>query len=313
METVTVIGCVQVDVIVTPVRELPAAGASQVVEQMDMRAGGAGANAALALAEVDMAPRLIGCVGDDHLGRWLHAQLPAGLADELFVVPEGRTGVTVACEAPGRDRAFLTYLGVNTEWTLSMVPPDALTSPHVLFCDYFCAPALQGAAARELLQRARSAGATTYFDTAWDPHGFPPETRSEVSELLPSVHVFLPNEAEARALSGIGDSVHAAARALQAISGGWVVVKLGARGCLALGPDGAELTAPAPEMPVVDSTGAGDAFNGGLVAALAEGLDWPAALRSATGLATAIASRPSDARYARRDGERVRRRRARGT
>jgi argininosuccinate lyase len=304
VDTVTVIGCVQVDLIVTPVSELPAAGASQVVEQMDMRAGGAGANAALALAEVDMAPRLIGCIGDDQLGQWLHAQLPAGLTDELLVVP-GRTGLTVACEAPGRDRAFLTYLGVNTDWTLSMVPPDALASPHVLFCDYFWAPALQGAAARELLQRARSAGATTYFDTAWDPRGWPPETRSEVSELLPSVHVFLPNEAEARALSGIGDSVHAAARALQAISGGWVVVKLGARGCLAVGPDGAELTAPAPDVPVVDSTGAGDAFNAGLVAALAEGLDWPTALRSATSLATAIASRPSDARYAREDGSSV--------
>jgi sugar/nucleoside kinase (ribokinase family) len=123
-----------------------------------------------------------------------------------------------------------------------------------------------------------------------------------VRDLLPSVHVFLPNEAEAHALSGIGDSVHAAARALQAISGSWVVVKLGARGCLAVGPDGAELSAPAPEVPVVDSTGAGDAFNAGLVAAVAEGQDWPQALRAATGLATAIASRPSDARYAPRNG-----------
>jgi sugar/nucleoside kinase (ribokinase family) len=302
VRTVTVIGCVQVDLVVTPVGELPAPGGQQFVEQMGMRAGGAGANAALALAEVDMATRLIGCIGDDHLGRWLHAELPAGLADELSVVPDGRTGLTVACEAPGRDRSFITYLGVNADWTLSMIPPDALGSPHVLFCDYFCAPALQGASGRELLQRAQRAGATTYFDTSWDPGGWSPETRFEVMELLPSVHVFLPNEAEAQALSGIGDSIRGAARALQATSGGWVVVKLGPRGCLAVGPDGAELGAPAPKMPVVDSTGAGDAFNAGLLAALADGQDWPQALRAATGLATTIASRPSDARYARRDG-----------
>jgi sugar/nucleoside kinase (ribokinase family) len=297
VETVTVVGCVQVDLVVTPVRELPAAGATQFVEQMGMRAGGAGANAALALAELDMTPRLIGCLGDDHLGRWMLEQLPAGLGDELAVVPDGRTGMTVACEAPGRDRSFMTYLGVNATWGLPMVPVDALTSRHVLFCDYFCAPALQGEAAQELLDTARRADARTYFDTAWDPHGWPPDTREEVRSLLPSVDVFLPNEAEAHALSGVADSAREAARALQRISGGWVVVKLGPRGCLALGPDGAELSAPAPEVPVADTTGAGDAFNAGLVAALAEGRDWPEALHAATSLATAIAARPSDARY----------------
>jgi sugar/nucleoside kinase (ribokinase family) len=269
---------------------------------MGMRAGGAGANAALALAEVELPPRLIGCIGDDSLGRWMLEQLPDALGEELLVVPEGRTGLTVACEAPGRDRTFLTYLGVNATWSLSMIPADALASRHVLFCDYFCAPALQGSAARDLLQTARLAGATTYFDTAWDPHGWPPETRDEVRGLLPSVDVFLPNEAEAIALAGVTDSVEETARVLQRISGGWVVIKLGARGCLAFGPDGAELTAPAPAVPIADSTGAGDAFNAGLVAALSDGKSWPDALTAATSLATAIVSRPSDARYSVADG-----------
>jgi sugar/nucleoside kinase (ribokinase family) len=297
VESVTVVGCVQVDLVVTPVRELPPSGATQFVEQMGMRAGGAGANAALALAELGMRPRLIGCLGDDHLGRWMLEQLPGGLGDELLVVAGGRTGMTVACQAPDRDRTFLTHLGVNATWDGSMIPADALASRHVLLCDYFCAPRLQGEAAQELFDTAREAGAQTYFDTAWDPHGWPPQTRAEVRALLPSVDVFLPNEAEAHALSGVTDSAHEAARALQAISGGWVVVKLGPRGCLALGPDGAELSAPAPAVPVADTTGAGDAFNAGLVAALADGRAWPEALRAATGLATAIAARPSDARY----------------
>src|SRR3954447_4154829 len=298
MGTVTVIGCVQADLVVAPVSRLPPAGGTQFVEQMTLRPGGAGANAALALAELDVTPRLIGCLGDDHLGRWILDQLPAPLREELTVVSGGRTGLTVACEAPGRDRSFLTQLGVNEDWTLSMVPLHALAEPHVLFCDYFCAPALQGAAGLELLETARGSGATTYFDTAWDPLGWPPETRAEVRALLPSVDVFLPNEAEAVALSGVTDSAREAARELQAVSGGWVVVKLGARGCLAAGPDGAELTAPAPQVTVEDSTGAGDAFNAGLVAALAEGRSWPEGLRAATTLASSVASRPSDARYA---------------
>ncbi len=108
--------------------------------------------------------------------------------------------------------------------------------------------------------------------------------------------MFLPNEAEARALSGCPDT-RQAARALQADSGRWVVVKLGARGCLAVGPDETELTARAPAVIAADTTGAGDAFNAGLVHALSEGVDWPQALASATRFASAIIARPPGERH----------------
>ena len=296
--SVVVIGCVQVDLVVTPVVELPPSGATQFVDQMGMRAGGAGANAALALVEAGITPRLIGCVGDDPLGRFMLDELrPSGLTGELTVVPGEPTGLTVACEAPGRDRTFLTYLGVNATWDLPAIPLDAFASDHALFCDYFCAPALQGEPTRELMATTRGAGGSTYFDTAWDPGGWSAETRAELQDLLPFVDVFLPNEAEVHGISGVSDSVERAARVLQSISGGWVVVKLGARGCLAVGPDGGQLFAPAPAVPIADSTGAGDAFNAGLVAALADGHGLDAALRAATSLASTIASRPSNARY----------------
>ena len=89
-------------------------------------------------------------------------------------------------------------------------------------------------------------------------------------ELLPSVDVFLPNEVEACALADRPGDAAQAARALQVVSGGWVVVKLGPRGCLAVGPDGTEIAVPAPAVTVADTTGAGDAFNAGLVHALAQ-------------------------------------------
>src|SRR5262249_35064724 len=137
----------------------------------------------------------------------------------------------------------------------------------------------------------------TFLDTSWDPGGFSAETRAEVRTVLESVDVFLPNEVEAMALAGgVGDAAQAA-RDLQAVSGGWVVVKLGARGCLAAGPDSIEFAAPAPAVAVADTTGAGDAFNSGLVDALARGLTWPDALARATRFATGIVARPSDERY----------------
>jgi sugar/nucleoside kinase (ribokinase family) len=296
--TVTVIGCVQADVVMSPVTDLPAPGGTLLTESAATRVGGAGANAALAAVEAGLQVRLIGCLGDDHVGAWMQEQLtPAGLADELVVVAGDATGLTVALESPSRDRSFLTYLGVNARWDPATIPDDALTCDNLLLCDYFVAPPLRGDAARRLLETARARGARTFLDTSWDPGGFSSETRAEVHALLPSVDVFLPNEVEARALvEDCHDAAHAA-RALQLVSGGWVVVKLGPRGCVAAGPGGAELAAPAPAATVADTTGAGDAFNAGVVQALADGAGWPETLTAATRFATGIIARPSDGRY----------------
>jgi sugar/nucleoside kinase (ribokinase family) len=296
--SVTIIGGVQVDLVILPVGELPAQGQTLLVEEVSMRVGGAAANAAFAFAETPMTVRLMGCVGDDHLGEWLSGELhEVALGGELHVVPGGATGLTVAFEAPDRDRTFLTYLGVNSGWDLEMIPADAVDSEHLLVCDYFLAPTLRGEPTQELLAGTRRQGGRTYFDTAWDPGGWPDSSRQEVLSLLAEVDVFLPNEAEACAASGVNDSARHAARALQAVSGGWVVVKLGARGCFAAGPDGAELSAPAPAVESSDTTGAGDAFNAGLIAALDEGRNWPAALEAATTLASRIITRPSGERH----------------
>ena len=295
---VTVIGCVQADVVMSPVTDLPPSGGTLLADQMSVRVGGAGANAALAAAEAGMDARLIGCVGEDHLGDWMRAQLgAAGLADELVVVPGEASGLTVALESPERDRTFITYLGVNARWEPAMIPDDALTCENLVLCDYFVAPRLRGDAARRLLDAARTRGGRTFFDTTWDPDGFSSQSRDEVLGLLPSVDVFLPNEVEACAIAGEGDDAAVAARALQSVSGAWVVVKLGPRGCLAVGPDGAELAVTAPATTVADTTGAGDAFNAGLVDALARGAGWQEALTAATRFATTIVSRPSNERY----------------
>jgi sugar/nucleoside kinase (ribokinase family) len=298
MHAVTVIGCVQVDLLLSPVRELPAAGASAFVDGMSLRVGGAGANAALALAEAGVAARLVGAVGDDHLGHWILDKLAEfGLADDIAVDPEQPTGVTVALEAPERERSFLTHLGVTGTASEEIVPRASLAADHVLLCDYFCAPALRGAPTSRLLAAAREHGARTYFDTAWDPEGFQAPTRDELHAILPLVDVFLPNEAEACALAGV-DSVAKAGRALQRRSGGWVVIKLGPDGCTAFGPNGGRLSSPAPVVEPTDTTGAGDAFNAGLVAAFASGRDWPDALTAATGLASSLVARPSNHRHA---------------
>ena len=299
MASVTVIGCVQADVLTSPVTDLPPSGGTLLTDRVSVRVGGAGANSALALAEAGMGVRLIGCVGDDQLGRWMREELaPVGLADELLVATTGSSGLTVALESPQRDRTFLTYLGVNADWSTEMIPKDALDTENLLLCDYFVAPKLQGDVAQGLLATTRACGGRTFFDTAWDPGGFDVSTRAQVGDVLRFVDVFLPNEAEACALAGVeSGAARAAAHHLQKLSGGWIVVKLGARGCLVAGPDRVALEIPAPVVEIGDTTGAGDAFNAGLIHALSDGAEWPEALTAATRFASAIIARPSDERY----------------
>ena len=89
----TVIGCVQADVIVGPGDRPAAARCDDARRRRAVRVGGAGANAALAFVDAGGQVRLMGCVGEDQLGRWMREELaPHGLADELAVLPGGPPG-----------------------------------------------------------------------------------------------------------------------------------------------------------------------------------------------------------------------------
>jgi sugar/nucleoside kinase (ribokinase family) len=294
---IAVIGNVNLDVLLSPVVDLPPPGVERLVASGEVRCGGAAANTALALAALGLSPRLIGCVGEDGVGRLLLEELGhAGVALGVRVATGTSTGVSVALEAPGRDRSFLTSLGSLASFDGSMIGSEALAASFVLLCGYFLLPSLRGRATAELLRRAHEGGATTLFDCGWDPEGWTERSRAEVLGLLPLVDVFLPNREEATRLTGTTDALEAA-RMLQAISHRWVVIKLGSAGCLAVGPNGAVLRADAPQVHVVDTTGAGDAFNAGLVCALVRRERWEEALRLATHVASAVISRPSLDRY----------------
>ena len=80
-------------------------------------------------------------------------------------------------------------------------------------------------------------------------------------------------------LSGSADPEQAARR-MQALGAGDVVIKLGAEGCAVFTPDGVERF-PGFEVDVVDTTGAGDCFVGGFLAALSRGAAYPDAARFA--------------------------------
>jgi sugar/nucleoside kinase (ribokinase family) len=106
---------------------------------------------------------------------------------------------------------------------------------------------------------------------------------------LPHCDLLFVNQEEARQLSGTAD-VGAAARLFLRLGARCVAVKLGASGCAVFGPEG-EFHSPAFPVEAVDTTGAGDSFVGGFLAALSRGLSFPDAARVANAAGALSVSR----------------------
>jgi sugar/nucleoside kinase (ribokinase family) len=281
-----VVGDCNPDVIVLGGDVTPAFGQQEkLVGSMRLVIGGSATITAVAAARLGLRVALVAAVGDDPAGQLMTSMLAAEGVDVSAVVvrPGVPTGMTVVLSRGG-DRAILTAIGSMTSLTAADVP-DALvrSARHVHVSSYFLIEDSLGPGLARLFAAAQAAGATTSLDTNWDPAGR--WGGSQLRAVLAQTTLLLPNEAEALALSGAGTQA-AAIDALTATGAG-LVVKLGARGArTAVG--GTQYDVGLPAVEPVDTTGAGDCFNAGLITGLLRGLDLPraAALGCAVGAAS---------------------------
>lgn len=279
-----VVGELNPDVVVTDPDPVPVFGqAERFVRSIRLVPGGSSAITAAGAARLGLRVAMVGVVGDDALGRYMLEAL-AGLGVDVAAcrVAEGRpTGATVVL-GNGADRAILTAVGTIEDARAVDVPPGLLArARHVHVGSYFLQPEL-AAGVPSLFRAARAGGATTSLDPNWDPSG---AWDGGFAAAAGEADVLLPNAAEACRLAGIDDP-EAAARSLAALPGAAagrrvVAVKLGADGALAVGPDGVVVRVAAPAVEAVDTTGAGDAFDAGFLAASIDGRSLDDALRLA--------------------------------
>ena len=296
-KSISVIGNVQLDVLAGGVTKLPDPGGDDIIGWIAVRPAGAAGNVSLALTALGAQHRLFGAVGEHQAGRWV-AQEPRrlGAGDDLTVVAGDATAISIALEAPERERASRTAHGVLESYDASRIPVEAMNAELLLFTGYFSMPAMRGTDARRTLSPAKKRGACTVFDTGWDPENWQSSGISEVLEMLEFVDVFLPNEPEALALTGTKTAEGALEHLIQHFAG-WVVIKRGDKGIVAGRHGGEYLQIAAPRVNAVDTTGAGDSLAAGMLADLAAGEDMGTALATGVAVASAVVSRPSDTRY----------------
>lgn len=257
---VLAVGDMNVDLIMAGVPRMPDWGTEVLAEGMDLRLGGSTANLACASAALGRRTALAAVVGADAFGDLLLRELDDAGVDGRYVAraPDAPTGLTVALS--GRDdRAFVTALGAINHLRAEDVPDEALASArHVHIGGYYLQAALREGIAG-LVVRAKAAGATVSLDPGYDPAE---AWDGGLVSLIAKLDVFLPNEIEARAISGQHDIERAAAALAE--SDTLVVVKLGCDGACA--HDGRRfVTAPGYAVEVVDTTACGDAFNAGFL------------------------------------------------
>ncbi|QWF83523.1 carbohydrate kinase family protein [Amycolatopsis sp. CA-230715] len=296
---ISVIGNLGLDVVAAQVDRMPPPGTEVMIDTIDVRPGGSAGNTAMALAALGVRHELHASLGDDTTATLVRALLTEGGVDcsHLRTTPGTPTAVSIAVQSNRRDRGFLATDGHLRSYDRDSVPREALTADLVLFTGYFTTPALQGPPTEQMLRQVKASGGRTLFDPGSDPDGWRPHTLTTLKSLLPLVDVFLPNARELAVVAGIEDP-RAATKALHELTGGHVIAKLGADGCLGIGP-GEDFTCSARSARTADTTGAGDAFNAGLLYGLAHRLPWPRAARDATIVATEAVSRTSPHRHIR--------------
>jgi ribokinase len=244
--------------------------------------GGSGGICAAACARLGLNTGLAAAVGGDDLGVLVTGKLgERDVALDFLQTSAKPTGLSVHL-LHGDDRAILTHSGAIDDLDVAAAARviRAAKPRWVHLASVFLIPGLYHRGG-EVLSAARGVAAGVSVDTNYDP-----TERFDAPAWLRYANVLLPNAAEARGLAREAD-LEAAARAL-ASEGATVVIKRGARGALAVDPDGEllEVPAPRPTHPIADTVGAGDAFDAGLIRARLDGADLPTQLAYATAAGT---------------------------
>jgi ribokinase len=281
-KTLLVVGSVNVD-LGFRVGRLPAAGETVNDASFSRSGGGKGANAAVAAARLGAAVALVAGVGDDEFGDIAREELAdeGVMLDDLTTFAGRPTGVASVIVAADGGNQIAVASGANA--ALGADDVDLAFSRHrgELGAVLVSFEAPQPAVARAVAL-ATAAAVPVVVN--------PAPARRSLFDLRPGRFIVTPNLLEAKMLTGSSDG-SSAARRLAAAFDAPAIVTVGGDGVLLATPGRPPRRIAPPSVDVVDTTGAGDTFNGTLAAAVARGDDIDAATRFAVVAAALSVSR----------------------
>ena len=285
---VAAVGFYTFDILARPVEAIPAGGGVAFVDDIRLVVSGTAGATAVDLAKLGLSCLAAGAVGDDDQGDLVLTKLGRHGVDisGMQRIQGISTSTTIMNVRANGERPALHLRGASDHFTISSQLQD-----QVLACRYVhlggtgFLRSLDGAPSLRLLKAAKAAGCITTFDL------IAPEMdgSSLVEPLLPFIDYVMPSIEEARILSGSADPVEAAnwfiGRGVQVAA-----ITLGGEGSVVVDADGQVLCIPAFDVPVVDTTGCGDAYVAGMITARIKGMDLESSVRFASAAAALVAS-----------------------
>ncbi len=272
--SIIVFGSINIDLIATTSR-LPIAGETISGDNFFTAGGGKGANQAVAAARLDIPTKIVGRVGKDNFGEQLLASLQANNVDTAGVVVDGdiHTGVAVITVDSSGENSIIVVPGANHRVNNTEVErlKNLLSGVTALLLQLEIPLEFAMSAAKV----AQEMGVKVILDPAPFPENFP-------TDFYDLIDIITPNEIEASQLVGFSVNNHenATQTAIELCRRGVknAVVKIGAKGVVCA-TEKETFFQPAFVVEAIDTVAAGDAFNGGLAAALDTGLSLKEAVK----------------------------------
>ena len=264
MPEVACLGDVNLDILMY-MDKLPELGSESLASRLELRPGGAAANVAVALSRLGVHVGFIGAIGADVIGRIVKEDLEVEGVDTglLQVLKEDYTGLAIIA-VTGGERTMLGYRGANRRLHPEFINPKYFEKSRLLFISgYSLLEEPQKSAALKALDIARKRGSLIAVDIS-EPLAVMGVRK--VGEMLGRIDYAFMNEREATLLAG--ENMKELTRRLAEVA----VVKKGSAGAELFY---SELYAEAPafKIEVVDTTGAGDAFDAGFIYGVLRGLE----------------------------------------
>ncbi len=246
----------------------PNVGESLVADLFHLGDGGKGANLAVAAARQDCQTAVIARVGDDMFAERAFELFKNEHInhDHILLTPNEQTSIGLVYLLPQGENTIGFYPGANMKLSVQ----DVENAKELVMNAKVLATQLEtpDETIRFALGLAKSHGVTTILN--------PAPARIIPKDIFQFVDVLTPNEGEAKLLAGLSQdnanvTLPEVAAKLLKLGAKAVIITLGEKGCVLAKPNQPLQTFPAHKVDVVDTVGAGDAFNGGLAVALSQG------------------------------------------
>jgi sugar/nucleoside kinase (ribokinase family) len=290
------VGNLNIDLILYHLNEQPKFGSEYVMESSVQRPGGL-ANVLLPLSELEERPLVVSLLGNDYYGDLVYKELQAKIVDGIKRT-EGETSLSIGVVNQSSERFFLTQFGNLTEFTYDTVKSATQLQEcsAVMFYGYFLLPNFGFDGTKKALMDAKKRGQTTFLDANSDIGGWNDERVQEILDLLPHIDYFMPNEEEASYLTKQSDPENMI-RVFKENGANNVIIKHGPDGSVA-SIDGKLYQDEGFHSHAIDTVGAGDSFDAGILYGFHHNFPPEKMLEFANALASIVVTRSVD-RYPR--------------